>query len=827
MTPKTMDELLNELKGKPILVANRGIPARRICRSIRERFHATAIMTATDVDKTSPAVASAQELMLLGADPTSYLDLDLIISKAKKRGVVAIHPGWGFASEDDTFPRKCREAGIVFIGADADAMRMLGNKVEARNIAKKLGIPVVPGSEGSVTVEEAKALIREMGMPAMLKAEGGGGGRGIFVIRDENTLEDAFAKASAMAEASFGNPRLFVEKYLENVRHIEIQVIADKYGNVFACDERDCSVQRNHQKLIEITPSPWIGITPELRARLKEYSIRLAKAVNYYSLCTVEFLVTSDGTPYLIEVNTRLQVEHGITESRYGFDLVETQIAMAFGVPLAFNDEDTYGYHTAMQVRINCEDPKNGFSPNSGRITRYISPGGPGVRIDSNLSAGYDFPSNYDSAGSLLIAYGLGWDKVCSVMTRALEEYSVRGVKTTIPFFRHVLRNQRFLKANFDTTFIENTPELLNYQDLYPEAERLSRLVAEISAKGYNPHVQRGKYRTAETPRMPHFEPVLPHIDREVRKTPTVYPVGDRQAVLDFVRDSDKIHFTDTTCRDQTQSNSSNRFRLAEDKLVGPYLDNCQFFSLENGGGAHFHVNMMANMTYPFSEAKAWNSFAPKTMKQILVRSTNVLGYSPQPRNLMQRTCEMICEDYHVIRCFDFLNDIRNMKPLAEVILSRKDIIFEPALSITPNRGFDVEHYLDVTKNTLAMVAGILGVSEEQAAKSVILGLKDMAGNCSPLFVRELVTALRKRWPQLVLHYHRHFTDGLFTPALAEAAKAGVQILDVALGAGVRSYGQGEVLSTAAYLEEEFGIGNYLNKDMIRDANFEIGRAHV
>ncbi len=488
MTPKTMDELLNELKGKPILVANRGIPARRICRSIRERFHATAIMTATDVDKTSPAVASAQELMLLGADPTSYLDLDLIISKAKKRGVVAIHPGWGFASEDDTFPRKCREAGIVFIGADADAMRMLGNKVEARNIAKKLGIPVVPGSEGSVTVEEAKALIREMGMPAMLKAEGGGGGRGIFVIRDENTLEDAFAKASAMAEASFGNPRLFVEKYLENVRHIEIQVIADKYGNVFACDERDCSVQRNHQKLIEITPSPWIGITPELRARLKEYSIRLAKAVNYYSLCTVEFLVTSDGTPYLIEVNTRLQVEHGITESRYGFDLVETQIAMAFGVPLAFNDEDTYGYHTAMQVRINCEDPKNGFSPNSGRITRYISPGGPGVRIDSNLSAGYDFPSNYDSAGSLLIAYGLGWDKVCSVMTRALEEYSVRGVKTTIPFFRHVLRNQRFLKANFDTTFIENTPELLNYQDLYPEAERLSRLVAEISAKGYNPY---------------------------------------------------------------------------------------------------------------------------------------------------------------------------------------------------------------------------------------------------------------------------------------------------------------------------------------------------
>ncbi len=261
MAQITMEELLKFIKDKPILVANRGIPGRRICRSIRERLGGLAILTATDVDKTSPAASAAQELMLLGSDPTSYLDIDLIISKAKKRGVIAIHPGWGFASEDDTFPRKCEEAGIIFIGANADAMKMLGNKVEARRIAKELNIPVVPGSEGSVSVEEAKKLIREIGMPAMLKAEGGGGGRGIFVIRDESTLEDAFEKASTMAEASFGNPRLFVEKYLEKVRHIEIQVIADKYGNVFACDERDCSVQRNHQKLIEITPSPWVGLT--------------------------------------------------------------------------------------------------------------------------------------------------------------------------------------------------------------------------------------------------------------------------------------------------------------------------------------------------------------------------------------------------------------------------------------------------------------------------------------------------------------------------------------------------------------------------------------
>lgn len=820
MSQMSLEQLVEYLRDKPILVANRGISGRRICRSIRERFDSIAIMTATDVDKTSPAASSAQELLLLGSDPTSYLDLDLIISKAKKRGVVAIHPGWGFASEDDTFPKKCEEAGIIFIGAKAEAMKMLGNKVQARNIAKKLNIPVVPGSEGSVTVEEAKALIREIGMPAMLKAEGGGGGRGIFVIRDEETLEDAFNKASTMAEASFGNPRLFVEKYLENVRHIEIQVIADKYGNVFACDERDCSVQRNHQKLIELTPSPWKGMTEELREELKEYSRRLAKETGYHSLCTVEFLVTEEGIPYLIEVNTRLQVEHGITEARYGIDLVETQIALAFGVPLWLNEENTIGHLSAMQVRINCEDPQKNFAPNASRITRYVSPGGPGVRLDSNLSAGYDFPSNYDSAGSLLIAYGRGWEKICSVMDRALEEYSITGVKTTIPFYRHILKNPDFIKANFDTTFIEKNPNLLHYHDLPPEAERLCTLIAEISARGYNPHIQLGQYRSSDTPRMPEFNPVLPEIPKNIRKAPSVYPTGDRDSVLDFVRDSHKVHFTDTTTRDFTQSNSGNRLRLAEDKLLGPYLDNCEYFSLECGGGAHFHVNMMANMTYPFTEAKAWNSFAPKTRKQILVRSTNVLGYTPQPRNLMQRTCEMICDDYHVIRCFDFLNDMRNMRPLAEVILGRKEVIFEPALSLSISKGFDIDHYIDVAKATLQMVASVLGTSEEKAASSIILGLKDMAGICPPRFMRALVTKLRSRWPNLVLHYHRHYTDGLFVPSVAEAAKAGAHIIDVGLGAGVRSYAQGDVLASAAIMEDEMGLETLINKPMISQANF-------
>ncbi|MCL1886959.1 MAG: pyruvate carboxylase [Betaproteobacteria bacterium] len=819
MSRKTFEQVVKELKGKAILVANRGIPARRICRSIRESFDAVAVMTATDIDKTAPAASAAQELLLLGEDPRSYLDVERIVRLAKQRGITAIHPGWGFASEDENFPRICKEAGMIFIGAEQEPMRLLGNKVQVRALAKTLGIPVVPGSDGAVDVPEARKNAAEIGFPIMLKAEGGGGGRGIFEVHDEAGLEDAFFKASTMAQASFGNPRVYVEKFLSNVRHIEIQVIADKYGNVFAFDERDCSLQRNNQKLVEITPSPWIMITPELRETLKEYARKLVKSVGYHSLATVEFLVTAEGTPYLIEVNTRLQVEHGITECRYGIDLVEEQIAIAFGSELRFTEENTRPAQHSMQVRLNCEDPQKGFSPNSGLISRYVSPGGLGVRIDSNMSAGYEFPSNYDSAGALLITYAHDWAKLLGIMERALSEYTVAGLKTTIPFYRQVLKHPLFRQGECDTRFIAAHPDLMDYADTAPEAERSARLIADISALGYNRFVQLGEYRTRTTPRMPKFEPVLPPIPSSTRTESSPYPKGDRKSLLSYVRDSGYVHFTDTTTRDNTQSNSGNRFRLAEDLLVAPYLDNCNFFSLETGGGAHFHVNLMANMTSPFVEAKEMNRVAPKTMKQILVRSTNVLGYRPQPRNVMQATAEKICEEFHVIRSFDFLNHIENMKPFAEVILHTPSVVFEPSLSLSYGRGFTVDHYLGVTEEILRQTAQILGVDSTEASRNIILGLKDMAGNNPPHFMRELVTALRKKWPELILHHHRHYTDGLFIPAVAEAAKAGAHIIDTSMGAAMRWYGQGEILSTAAYLEE-LGLKTNLNKRMIREGNF-------
>jgi pyruvate carboxylase len=823
MKQKTFLEFLDEVKGRPILIANRGITARRISRAISEIPGAVSMVTATDVDKTSPAAISAQQLMLLGKESTAYLDIDKIIRKAKEENVIAIHPGWGFAAEDDSFPRKCREAGIIFVGPEQDAMKTLGNKVSVRKLAKSLDVPVVPGSEEAVDIPEARKIAHEIGFPIMLKAEGGGGGRGIYEVYSDEQLESAFQKSSAMAEAAFGNPRIYIEKLLKNVRHIEIQVAADKYGNIFAFDERDCTIQRNHQKLVEITPSPWPQMTEDLRIRLKDYSRKLAKAVNYHTLCTVEFLVEPDGTPYLIEVNTRLQVEHGITECRYGIDLVEEQILLAFGLPLRLTEENTKPNQYAMQIRVNCEDPKNNFSPNAGRITRYISPGGQGVRVDSCVTAGYEFPSQYDSAASLLITHGNTWDKTVQLMRRALREYMISGVKTTIPFYRELLKREEFNRGEFDTKFILKNPDLFNYIDRQPEAIRLSRLIAEISAKGWNEYVSLGEYRGAHDKRLGKLNIVLPDLSEEKQyKTP--YPRGDRDAVLDFVRGTDYVHFTDTTPRDQTQSNSGNRFRLAEDRLIAPYLDRCNFFSIENGGGAHFHVAMLGNMTYPFSEAAEWNSdkMAPETMKQILVRSTNVLGYKPQSKNMMRATGEMICEHYDIIRCFDFLNHVDNMRPFAEVALSSKKNIFEPALSMSWTKGFTVNNYLEVTEEILNMTSSVAGVSKDKAARMIILGLKDMAGVCPPRFIRELVSELRKKYPELVLHYHRHCTDGLFTPAVAAAAEAGAHIVDVAIGASVRWYGQGDVLATAAYMEGELGLETRLNKEMIRNANFVV-----
>ncbi|MFH0810150.1 MAG: pyruvate carboxylase [Pseudomonadota bacterium] len=799
-------------------VANRGIPALRIGRTIRE-MGGRYVAFFTEADKSAPHVSKADlAFQLPGAD--GYLNIAEIIRIAKENNVKALHPGWGFAAEDCQFPRRCHEADLVFIGPTEECMRRLGNKVEARHIAQSLGIPVVPGSEGALTLEEARSLARQIGYPAMIKSEGGGGGRGIVVVKSEQELEEHFIKASTMAEASFGNPNLYLEKYLEGVRHLEIQVLRDRYGSAVALCERDCSVQRKHQKLLEITPSPWKGMTEDLRSRLRADALRLVEAVNYDSIATIEFLVKADGNYYFIEGNTRLQVEHGITELLYGIDLVEEMIRIAFGEHLRLKPSELAPRGHALQCRINFEDPKKKFQPNAGRITRYLSPGGEGVRLDSCVFGEYTFPKAFDSAGALLMAHGSTWPKAVAVMRRALCEYIIGGLKTTIPFHKKIVSHPTLIAGEVETSFIENTPELMEYHDLEPEEVRLSYLAAEITAKGYNPYVALGRYRKFGDSRRGATSVGLP-LD-EPGYQPPFDPAAHREAFLKALRENPFVEFCNTTARDITQSNSGNRLRLYDDRRYGPIIDRCGYVSIENGGGAHYHVAMLGCMTDPWAEAEDWNRFAPHTQKLILIRSTNVLGYAPQSRKLMERTGRTIIQNYHQVRCFDFLNHIENMAPFAEIVLASEHNIFQPAISFSHAEGFDRKHYMGVLDDIMAMVARILGCRRQEASRAIILCLKDMAGMCPPRFVTDVVSAILDKYPDLVIQYHRHCTDGLAVPALGAAAKAGVKVLDVADGPAVRFYGQTAVLPVVAYLEEELGLRTRIDKARVREAAFAL-----
>lgn len=821
---------MDSFAGVKIGVANRGIPALRIGRTIRE-MGGTYVAFYTEADKSAPHVSSAHQAFALPGD--NYLNLVEIVGIAKQNGIKALHPGWGFAAENASFPKMCQENGIIFIGPSHDAMRRLGNKVEALRLAERAGVPVVPGSGGAVNPQQAREVAERLGYPVLIKSEGGGGGRGIVLVESAEDLEKHFLTATTMAEVSFGNPNLFIERFLRNVRHLEIQILRDHHGKVIALHERDCSLQRKNQKLVEITPTPWPAMTPKLRKDLKEAAIALVTEAEYDSLATIEFLVEETGRFYFMEANTRLQVEHGITELLYNIDLAEKMIRIAFGDKLALREQDLQPRGCAIQCRINFEDPQQDFQPNAGRITRYYPPGGKGVRLDACVFDGYEFPKAYDSAGALLMAHGANWTKARHIMERALDEYIIQGPKTTIPFHRKIIRNDSFQHGIFDTKFIERTPGLMNYRDLEPEYVRLSYLMAEITARGYNQYIGLGPYRSfgdsrmgpsplalAKVTEIEEGEPLVDPAVTRPRYRPPFDPQAPRGEILQFLRTSEYVEFCNTTPRDITQSDSSNRVRLYDDRLYGPLIDQCGYAMIENAGGAHYHVNMIGNMTDPWHEAAQWNVFAPHTPKLILTRSTNLLGYAPQGREVMHRTIELIVKHFHVVRCFDFLNHIENMVPLAEVVLQSEHNIFAPAISFSWAEGFTVAHYGEVLEEILEMVARILGGTREEAAREIILVIKDMAGVAPPRFVRDVVSSIKDTYPDLIVQYHRHNTDGLGVPALGAAAEAGAKILDVGDGPAVRFYGQPAVLPTVAYLEGELGLKTRLDKEKIREAAF-------
>ena len=466
---------------KKILVANRGEIAVRIVRACSE-MGIKSVAIYTDADRHALHVKKADEAYHIGSEPVAgYLNAHNIVNLAVISGCDALHPGYGFLAENPKLAEICARRGIKFIGPKANVIRQMGDKIQARNAMIAAGIPCVPGSDGNLAdVEEARALANKIGYPIMLKATNGGGGRGIRRCDSDKDLLGNYERVISEASKAFGQPEVFLEKCVVNPRHIEVQVLGDSHGNMIHLFERDCSIQRRNQKLIEIAPSP--QITPEQREYIGNLAVKASLAVGYENAGTVEFLLDQDDNFYFMEMNTRIQVEHTVTETITGIDIVQEQIRIADGLELQYRQEDVKFRGYAMEFRINAEDPKNGFLPSFGKITRYYAPGGPGVRIDAAMYSGYEIPPYFDSMCAKLTVWSLTWDGVVNRGRRTLSDMVIYGVKTTIPYYLEILKHPDFRNADFNTGFVESHPELINYTTKIPPELRAAAISAAIAA---------------------------------------------------------------------------------------------------------------------------------------------------------------------------------------------------------------------------------------------------------------------------------------------------------------------------------------------------------
>jgi pyruvate carboxylase subunit A len=476
---------------KKLLVANRGEIAIRIMRSAQE-LGVRTVAIYEETDKAAMHIMKADEAICIGSGPRKdYLSIERIIQAAKTTGADAIHPGYGFLAENPLFSKQCTDAGLVFVGPPPDVIRDMGSKVIARHIMANAQIPVIPGTEvlelGTAGEEEAIRFGEEYGFPIMIKAVAGGGGRGIRAAQDLPELVRGLKMARSEAQMAFGSDEIYLEKALTRTRHLEVQILADQHGNIVHLGTRNCSIQRRHQKLIEIAPA---SLPQELLERVCETATRAAKACNYINAGTVEFLLEEDDRFYFLEVNTRIQVEHTVTEVITGIDLVREQIRIAAGEPISFAQSDVYFRGYAIELRINAEDPKHNFMANPGLIQIYQSPGGHGTRVDGAVYQGYEIPRFYDSMLIKLTVYGFTWREAVDRMRRTLNSLVIAGVKTTIPYYRQIVNDPDFIEQRFDTSYIETHQHLLDYQDEVPELEKLARFVAEINAHGYNRYAE-------------------------------------------------------------------------------------------------------------------------------------------------------------------------------------------------------------------------------------------------------------------------------------------------------------------------------------------------
>ncbi len=765
-------------KFKKVLVANRGEIAIRVYRALNELGIQTIGIFSKE-DKYSLFRTKTDEAYMLNPEKgpiDAYLDIDNIIKIAKAKGADAIHPGYGFLSENPDFVSACKKAGIAFIGPEVEVMYAMGDKISSKQMAIECNVPIIPGVDHAIRdLEEVLTVAEKVGYPVMLKASNGGGGRGMRIVNNSTEMPKEFEEARNEAKKAFGDDKIFVEKYLRNPKHIEVQVLGDKYGNVVHLFDRDCSVQRRHQKVVEFAPA--FTVSDEVREKIFADAVRLSKHVRYKNAGTLEFLVDADENYYFIEMNPRIQVEHTVTESVTGIDIVQAQILVEEGYPLNSaeigipSQEEIACNGYAIQLRITTEDPANNFLPDTGKINVYRSPAGNGIRLDGGTAyTGAEITPYYDSLLVKIIAHDRRFENATSKAIRALKETRIRGVKTNIPFLINVLKSQIWMDGKCTTTFIENTPELFH---IVLGKDRATKIAEFIGNKIVNE--SKGN--------KPEFDKIIAPSFGKNEDGSTIEVNGAKNAFLkmgakDFCQslmNEKRLFVTDTTMRDAHQSLMATRLRTNDLIVAAPATNMAmeKAFSVEAWGGATFDVAYRFLKESPWIRLQQLSKAMPNTLIQMLLRASNAVGYANYPDNMVQEFIKISAErGVDVFRIFDSLNWVENMKmPIDEALKTGK--IVEGAICYTgdilnPNETkYTLDYYVRKAK-------------ELEALGCHIFAIKDMAGLLKPYAAKELFTALKSEL-NIPLHLHTHDTTGNGVSTVLMAAEAGVNIADLAI----------------------------------------------
>lgn len=798
ISPLLRDPKVSEGK---LMAVNRGEIAIRIFRAANELGMETVAIFAEE-DRFSRHRFKADEAYQLRKEKGpvgAYLDIEGIVAIAKDKGVTHIHPGYGFLSENPNFARACAEAGIVFIGPSPDLLTKMGDKMAARAVAKAANVPVLPGTEDPISdPDEALRTAKEIGFPLIIKAAFGGGGRGMRVVEKEENLQQLLADAQDEAERAFGNSAVFLERYIRKAKHIEVQILGDQHGNVVHLHERDCSVQRRYQKVIEIAPS--VDLAPGLVEDLCNSAVAISREIGYDNAGTVEFLYDVErGDWFFIEMNPRIQVEHTVTEQITGVDLVRSQILVSKGFEL-FGDEmlippqeemPRNGF--AIQCRITTEDPEKNFSPDYGRIATYRSAAGFGIRLDAGSGdAGSVITPYYDSMLVKVTAWARTFRGANQRMYRALREFRIRGVKTNIPFLENVIQDPTFIAGKAHTKLIDDTPRLLEYKARRDRATKLLAYLSEITVNG-NPQVKGWRPAEVMVPaRLPHFEP---------RHDPAA---GSRQILLEvgpakfaeWISNQKRLLITDTTLRDAHQSLIATRMRTQDMLNIASSIAQRtpELFSLEMWGGATFDTSMRFLREDPWERLRRLREKIPNICFQMLFRGSNAVGYSNYPDNVVSGFIKhSAAAGMDIFRIFDSLNYLPNLEVAMRSVVEDTNSVCEAALCYTgniddPKRDkYSLSYYVKMAKELEKMGAHILAI-------------KDMAGLCRPFAAKRLVETLKGEIG-IPIHFHTHDSSGINAASVLQAAEAGVDIADLALASMSGSTSQPNLNSIVAALE--------------------------